>query len=181
MPTRTLALACAVGAAALALTGITYAATAGSTQTEPSARRAVPSVQRAARPVHRAAAPAAAAPSRPSAGEKGVEGRDHEGRDHGRERREEGRIHFNDRTFSAATDGCVIVASGLGSDSFSIFNDSEKTVEVFRGFTCDNGAPVATVGPHGATHGVVTRTVHQDLFGDDGVVGSFEVIGHYDE
>ncbi|WP_454382146.1 hypothetical protein [Streptomyces sp. JNUCC 63] len=83
--------------------------------------------------------------------------------------------------YSASAEGCVTAASGLGSSSFNVFNDSRKTVEVFRGFTCDNGAPVATVGPHGATNGVVTRTVHGSLFGDDGVVGSFRVLGDHDE
>lgn len=91
-----------------------------------------------------------------------------------------GRIYFNDRTYSAHTDGCVTVASGLGSSSFSVYNDSRVIIEVFRGFTCDNGAPVATVGPHGTGYGVVTRTVHGGVFGDDGVVGSFRVI-HHDE
>ncbi|MER6569293.1 hypothetical protein ABT288_24685 [Streptomyces sp. NPDC001093] len=110
------------------------------------------------------------------------EGRDGAGRRHGRG--EEGRIFFNERSYPASVDGCITAASGLGSDSFSVFNDSRKTVEVFRGFACDNGAPVATVGPHGNTFGVVTRTVHEGLagglagglFGDDGAVGSFRVI-----
>ncbi|MFE7234799.1 hypothetical protein ACFY3J_14325 [Streptomyces sp. NPDC001231] len=83
--------------------------------------------------------------------------------------------------YSAAAEGCITTASGLGSSSFNVFNDSRRTIEVFRGFTCDNGAPVATVGPHGATNGVVTRTVHGSLFGDDGVVGSFLVLADDDE
>ncbi|WP_406476990.1 hypothetical protein [Streptomyces sp. NBC_01615] len=109
------------------------------------------------------------------------EGRDREGGGRGYGHREEGRIDFNERTYSAAAEGCITAASGLGSSSFNVFNDSWKTVEIFRGFACDNGGPVATVGPHGATHGVVTRTVHGGLFGDDGVVGSFRVIGDHDE
>ncbi|MEV0494986.1 hypothetical protein [Streptomyces atratus] len=108
-------------------------------------------------------------------------GRDDGGRDRGSDRGydrgDEGRIQFNDRTYSAASDGCITAASGLGSSSFSISNDSWKTVEVYRGSTCDNGSPVATVGPHGATHGVVTPTVQGGLFANDGVVGSFRVIG----
>ncbi|MGW3654953.1 hypothetical protein ACWD6R_04215 [Streptomyces sp. NPDC005151] len=109
-------------------------------------------------------------------GGRGYEGRDR-GSDRGYDRGEDGRIQFNDRTYSAASEGCITAASGLGSTSFSISNDSWKTVEVYRGSTCDNGSPVATVGPHGATHGVVTPTVEGGLFANNGVVGSFRVIG----
>ncbi|MER5688824.1 hypothetical protein [Streptomyces sp. NPDC002205] len=93
--------------------------------------------------------------------------------------KDEGRIQFNDRTYSAAADGCITAASGLGSSSFSISNDSRKVVEVYRGATCDNGSPVATVGPYGSTHGVVTPTVQGGLSLNDGVVGSFRVIGDH--
>ncbi|WP_055490860.1 hypothetical protein [Streptomyces sp. TP-A0356] len=213
MPTRTFAVAAAVvGAAALATTGITYASTAGSPQAAQPAHRAAPApAHRAPAPAHRAAPPvqhpAPATAPLGGSGEDGKkdegrdrdrEGRDREGRDRDREggrrheRREEGRIYFNERTYSAFTEGCVTAASGLGSSSFSIFNDSKKVVEVYRGFTCDNGAPVATVGPYGATNGVVTRTfsagqfgdtfnLNGGGFGDDGVVGSFRVIGHHDD
>ncbi|GAA3374596.1 hypothetical protein GCM10020367_39090 [Streptomyces sannanensis] len=202
MPTSTFAVAAAgVGAAVLATTGIVYAATAGSTQAAPSVQRAAPSVQRAAPPVRKAApsdpkaAPAASDPkAAPAAaplgsgsgkrdegrGEEG-RGRDEGGRGRDHERRDRGRIYFNEREYSAYGDGCITAASGLGSSSFNIFNDSKKTVEVFRGFTCDNGAPVAVVGPYGATNGVVTPTVHGGAFFDDGVVGSFRVIGGYGE
>ncbi|WP_405884620.1 hypothetical protein OG762_41575 [Streptomyces sp. NBC_01136] len=184
MPTRTFAVAGAgVGAAVLAAAGITYASTAGSTPASPSVHRAAVSVHRAARPVQRAA-PAVAAPSGGgSASREKDEGRDREGggRGHGHGHEEEGRIYFNERTYSASAEGCITAASGPGSTSFSVFNDSRKTVEVFRGFSCDNGGPVATVGPHSDTNGVVTRTDHGGVFGDDGVVGSFRVIGDYDE
>lgn len=223
MPTRIFTVATAVvGAATLATTGITYASTAGSSQTAlhaaPAPKPAAPPVHRAAPPLHRAApavrhpAPVAALTGNGNGNadeKKSDRGRDHEERHgegehrgHGYERRDEGRIEFNERTFSAAPDGCVIAASGLGSNSFSIFNDSDKTVEVFRGFTCDNGGPVAVVGPHGSTFGVVTSPFHEDregyggiegleglqglggfggLFPDDAVVGSFRVIGHHDD
>ncbi|MGX4691512.1 hypothetical protein [Streptomyces sp. JNUCC 63] len=188
MPTRTFAVAAAgVGAAVLAATGITYASTSGSAPASPSVHQPAASVQRAAQPVQRAAqpvrqaAPAAAPSGRDSAGGEKGEGRDREGGGRGYGHKEEGRIYFNERVYSASAEGCVTAASGLGSSSFNVFNDSRKTVEVFRGFTCDNGAPVATVGPHGATNGVVTRTVHGSLFGDDGVVGSFRVLGDHDE
>ncbi|MGW1401510.1 hypothetical protein ACWCRF_23255 [Streptomyces sp. NPDC002405] len=193
MPTRTFAVAAAgVGAAVLAATGITYAATSGSSQASPSVHQPAAAVHRAAQPDQRAAQPdqraaqpdqraAPAAAPENGGGREGDGGRDREGggRDFGR--KEGGRIYFNDRVYSAAAEGCITTASGLGSSSFNVFNDSRRTIEVFRGFTCDNGAPVATVGPHGATNGVVTRTVHGSLFGDDGVVGSFLVLADDDE
>ncbi|GAA3485168.1 hypothetical protein [Streptomyces yanii] len=113
-------------------------------------------------------------------GDGGRDGGYDRGSDRGYDGGRDGQIQFNDRTYSAASEGCITAASGLGSSSFSISNDSWKTVEVYRGSTCDNGSPVATVGPHGATHGVVTPTVQGGLFANDGVVGSFRVIGdHY--
>ncbi|MDF3302591.1 hypothetical protein [Streptomyces tropicalis] len=210
MPTRTFAVAAAgVGAAVLAATGITYASTTESTPASPSVHRAAAPVHRAAAPVQRAAppvqraAPAAAPADGAGAGggggkdedrgregggrqdgdrqDGGRQGDDRQGEGRGYGHKEEGRISFNEREYSASTEGCITAASGLGSNSFNVFNDSRKTVEVFRGFTCDGGAPVATVGPHGATNGVVTRTVHGGVFGDDGVVGSFRVIGDHDE
>ncbi|MGW3076545.1 MULTISPECIES: hypothetical protein [unclassified Kitasatospora] len=197
MRTRTLAVAAAgVGAAALATTGITYALTTGSTPASPSVRQvaqpaqpaapAPPAVQPAAEPDKQAAPAAAASGGDSESGERheGEGGDRHDGgRGHGHE--EAGRIYFNERTYSADAEGCITAASGLGSSSFSIFNDSRKVVEVYRGFSCDNGGPVATVGPYGATNGVVTRTdhggVYGGLLGGGGAVGSFRVIGDRDE
>ncbi|MGW7525761.1 hypothetical protein [Streptomyces sp. NPDC054783] len=181
-----------MGATVLAAAGITYASTVGSAPASPSVHRAAKPVHPVAKPVHRAAKPAhraaqpvqradsAAAPS----GSRSGSGERREGRDGGRRgngHEEEGRIFFNERSYPASVDGCITAASGLGSNSFSVFNDSRKTVEVFRGFACDNGGPVATVGPHGDTFGVVTPTEHEGLFGDDGAVGSFRVICEHDE
>jgi hypothetical protein len=109
------------------------------------------------------------------------EGRDRGGGEHGYGHEEKGKIYFNDRTYSAAAEGCITAASGLGSTSFNVFNDSRKTIEVFSGFNCDNGAPVATVGPHDATNGVVTGTGFGGLFGGDATVGSFLVVSDHDE
>ncbi|MEU9476654.1 hypothetical protein [Streptomyces sp. NPDC048191] len=135
------------------------------------------------------AAPAAAPADGGSAGGGRNEGRGGGGRGGGQGHN--GRIYFNERTYPAVAEGCITAASGPGASSFSVFNDSGKTVEVFRGFSCDNGAPVAVVGPHGETHGVVSRTDDGDafgeaglfgrLFGDDGVVGSFRVVCDHDE
>ncbi|MET7310962.1 hypothetical protein ACWD7C_33205 [Streptomyces sp. NPDC005134] len=177
MTTRTVAVTAAVvGAAVLATTGITYASAAGSTQ-------AAPSIQ----------APAAA----PFGGDggntgnagtgKGNEGKGNEGYGggygggggHGGYHYE-GRIHFNERTYSAHPDGCITVVSGLGSRSFNVRNDSRHSVEVFRGATCDNGSPVATVGPWSTSNGVFTRQVHGGVKVRNGVVGSFRVVrDHY--
>jgi hypothetical protein len=185
MPTRSFAVAAAgVGVTVLATTGITHASTASDDTVVPSVHRAVASAERAAQPAQ-PARPAAPGTGKGDSHDREGGGRDDGGRDGGRRdggRKDEGRIYFNERSYSASTDGCVAAASGLGSSSFNIFNDSWRTVEVFRGFTCDNGSPVATVGPHGGTNGVVTSTVQDSLlFGDDGVVGSFRVISDYDE
>lgn len=217
MRTRTYAVAAAVaGVAALATTGITYASMDGFSEPAPAAKPALARVDRAAPPAHHSAPAAPAPQGKGTSDEHRGEGRDRgqehgEGQDHSQEhgekhghrrgeerghgRRHEGRIEFNERTFPAVPDGCIVAASGLGSSSFSVFNDSDRTVEVFRGFTCDNGPPVAIVGPHGDTFGVVPRIAHQDfgddeeressgglggfggLFPGDGVAGSFRVIG----
>ncbi|MET8288669.1 hypothetical protein ACGFWD_00155 [Streptomyces sp. NPDC048448] len=105
-------------------------------------------------------------------------GRDGGGRDGGGRggRGYEGRIDFNERSYSAQSWGCITVVSGLGSRSFNVRNDSHRTVEVFRGATCDNGSPVATVGPWSTTNGVVSHFVHGGVKVRDGVVGSFRVV-----
>ncbi|OIJ94199.1 hypothetical protein BIV25_23260 [Streptomyces sp. MUSC 14] len=185
-----------VGVTVLVAAGIPYASADGTAPRASAAHHAVRSVHRAAPP----AAPAVLAGGRGAGGEKG-EGRDGGGRDHGRDggdrgRERGGKIFFNERTYSALAEGCITVS---GSSSFSIFNDSRRTVEVFRGYTCDGGAPVTTVGPHGETYGEVTRGDHGGVFGDeglfgrggvfgaggvfgeDGVVGSFRVVGHHGE
>ncbi|MFF7189087.1 hypothetical protein ACFZAR_28400 [Streptomyces sp. NPDC008222] len=203
MPTRTFAVTAAVVAtAALATTGLTYASAVESTEAGPHAKHAArhaAHAAHAARPASKAAHPRHAAPAAPAAAAANGGGdshgkRDEGGSDRGRDRdrdhghRGPGWIHFNERTYSAAVDGCITAASGLGSNSFSIDNDSDQFVEVYRGFTCDNGAPVATVGPHGSTFGVVPSTSdggdysHEDeffraaMFADDNVAGSFRVV-----
>ncbi|MGW2651045.1 hypothetical protein ACWC2T_40745 [Streptomyces sp. NPDC001393] len=71
---------------------------------------------------------------------------------------EEGRILINERSYLAHKDGCITVMSGLGATSFNIFNDSSKTVLVFDGAVCDNGAPIATIGPKSTADGVRPHT-----------------------
>ncbi|MFI5748487.1 hypothetical protein ACIBBE_21720 [Streptomyces sp. NPDC051644] len=177
MVTRsTVVTAALAAAAALAATGITYASAASS---EPA--QAAPVVQQATAPV--------SALNGGDAG-KGDEGRGNEGRGnedrgndrgHGDRRHYEGRIQINERTYTAEAGGCVTVVSGLGSRSLNIRNDSRRTVEVFRGATCDNGAPLATVGPWSSSDGVFPGRVRGGVKVRDGVVGSFRVIErHHD-
>ncbi|MGV9566907.1 hypothetical protein [Streptomyces sp. NPDC003480] len=209
MPTRTFAVTAAVVAAGvLATAGLTYASTLESTEARPPAKHAARKAAHAAHPASKATHPrhaAAAAPAAPVApaaaaasggGDthgKRDEGGSDRGRGRGRGHRGPGWIHFNERTYSAAVEGCVTAASGLGSNSFSIDNDSDKFVEVYRGFTCDNGAPVATVGPYGSTFGVVPSTSNEggdyshgdeffraSMFADDNVAGSFRVVHRED-
>ncbi|WP_392749398.1 hypothetical protein [Streptomyces sp. LN590] len=185
MTTRTVAVtAAAVGAAVLATTGITYASAAGSPQAAPSVQQAAPAVQQGA--------PAAA----PLGGEGGNEGgvaggKGNEGGGYGggggggygggHGYKYEGRIFINERSYSARSEeGCITVVSGLGSRSFNVRNDSHRSVELFRGATCDNGSPVATVGPWSTSNGVFTRQVRGGVKVRHGVVGSFRVVrDHY--
>ncbi|MEU6662077.1 hypothetical protein [Streptomyces sp. NPDC046821] len=192
--TRSRAVTAAVAAAAsLTAVGITYATAspAPQVQTAPAAAHAAPAP---------AAAQVAPAPMDGGVGGKGKEGNDRndyggkgndrgdrgdrgdrndrgDRGDRGREF-EEGRIQINERSYSSHPGGCITVVSGLGSTSLNVRNDSRKTVEVFRGATCDNGAPIATVGPHSSSDGV--RTGHtKGVHVWDGVVGSFRVINNH--
>ncbi|WP_329614444.1 hypothetical protein OG244_15765 [Streptomyces brevispora] len=169
MSKRSIAVTAAiVGAAALAATGINYAAAAGPEAAPVSA----PAVQKAAAP---AAAPLGGDAGKGNEKDRGGD-RDRD-RDRGRGHHERGRIDFNERSYSAESGGgCITVVSGLGSRSFNVRNDSRKTVEVFRGATCDNGSPVATVGPWSTSNSIQPHTVRGGVFVHDGVVGSFRVI-----
>ncbi|WP_406415678.1 hypothetical protein OH809_41875 [Streptomyces sp. NBC_00873] len=188
MKTRTVAVtAAAVGAAVIATTGITYASAAGSTQAAPSVQQAAPAVQQAAPD----AAPLGGEGGNGGGG-KGNEGGGYGGGERGgnerggherRGHREEGRIFINERSYSArGEEGCITVVSGLGAKSFNVRNDSRRTVEFFRGATCDNGSPVATVGPWSTSNGVFTRKhIRGGVFVRNGVVGSFRVVrDHFD-
>ncbi|MGW3952678.1 hypothetical protein ACWEKM_17510 [Streptomyces sp. NPDC004752] len=152
--TRSTAVTAGIAAAAaLAATGITYASAAS--------------------------APVQVAPAQvPLGAGKGSEGNEgNEGRGKGFE--EEGLIHINERSYSSHPGGCITVVSGLGAKSLNIRNDTRRTVEVFRGAVCDNGAPIATVGPHSSSDGVNPRS--NDGFAvEDAVVGSFRVVKDHD-
>ncbi|MGW4731166.1 hypothetical protein ACWEQC_18725 [Streptomyces shenzhenensis] len=152
-------------AAALAATGITYAsATSTSAKASPAALQAAP-VQ---------------APFDGNDEKGNEENEENEGRGKGFEKGfekgfDEGRIHINERTYSSHPDGCITVVSSLGAKTLNIRNDSRRTVEVFRGAVCDNGAPIATVGPHSSSDGVKPHKT-KGFFVKDGVLGSFRVI-----
>jgi hypothetical protein len=105
---------------------------------------------------------------------KGNEGRGNERRGH-EERREEGRIFVNERSYSARPGDCITVISGLGAKTLNVRNESHKRVEVFRGAVCDNGAPIATVGPHSSSNGVDDLHVKDGVHVKDGIVASFRV------
>ncbi|MGW0629492.1 hypothetical protein [Streptomyces sp. NPDC002758] len=183
-PRSTIVTAAVAGAAALAATGITYASAASAP---------VP---------QQAPAVAAVAPFGGDSGQgnnnesKGNEGYGNQGnqgyqgnkgnkgnnneKNFKREYHEEGRIHVNERSYSSRPGDCITVLSGLGAKTLNIRNDSRRTVEVFRGAVCDNGAPVAVVGPHSQSDGVIVRHTH-GIHVKDGVVGSFRVIKRYSD
>jgi hypothetical protein len=161
--------AAAAAAAALAATGVTYASAASAPEAAPAAPAAV------AAP----AAPAAAAPmGGAGTGNNDNNGKGNEGREGGRGERGffEGRVQINERSYSAHPGDCITVVSGLGARTLNIRNDTHRVVEVFRGAVCDNGAPVAVVGPFSQSDGVrvhCTPGVHVR----NGVIGSFRVVG----
>ncbi|GAA1252670.1 hypothetical protein [Streptomyces aureus] len=166
MSKRSIAVTAAIaGAAALAATGINYAAAAG-TEAAPAA----PAVRQAAAP--------AAAPLGGDSGQGKEKGNDYN-KGNNNHFRYEGRIQINERSYSAGSDGCITVVSGLGANSFNVRNDSRKTVEVFRGATCDNGSPVATVGPWSISNSVSPHRVRGGVFVKHGVVGSFRVVNDF--
>ncbi|MGW3462833.1 hypothetical protein ACWDE9_25965 [Streptomyces olivaceoviridis] len=175
----TLVTASVAAAAALTATGITYASAAPA----PAAAQIAPATV--------AAAPFGGSgkgnESKGNEGNeskgnegRGYEGRNNEGRDNEDHDFEEGRIHINERSYSTRPGDCITVVSGLGAKTLNIRNDSRKTVEVFRGAVCDNGAPVATVGPHSQSDGVHVDCV-EGIHVEDGVVGSFRVIKRHEE
>ena len=91
-----------------------------------------------------------------------------------RDNRGDGQIQVNERTYSADPGSCIAVVNVpnplVGATSFNIRNDSHRTVEFFNGITCDNGAPIATVGPRSSSNAI---TGTQPVLGN--LVGSFRV------
>ncbi|MFI9273347.1 hypothetical protein ACIGXM_21895 [Kitasatospora sp. NPDC052896] len=175
--TRATAVTAALGAAAaMAVTGLTYSSAASQPVTQ--AAQAAPAVQQVV-------APAGNDGNNGNNGNngKGNEGKGNEGggggHRHHRRHHREGRIHINERSYSSRAGDCITVVSGLGARSLNIRNDSHKTVEVFSGAVCDNGAPIATVGPHSSADGVKPHC-NDDVFVEKGVVASFRVVHRHE-
>ncbi|MGV4984305.1 hypothetical protein ACVB8X_04045 [Streptomyces sp. NRAIS4] len=183
--TRTNIVTAAVaGAAALAATGVTYAAAASAPEAAPEAAPAAA----AAAPFGGAGAGGGNNNSNNNNGNNNGNnnngnddednwGRGGEGRGEGGGHWGGGRIQINERSYSSHPGDCVTVVSGLGARTLNIRNDSDSRVEVFRGAVCDNGAPVAEVGRHSQSDGVRVGDV-DGIKVKDGVVGSFRVVGH---
>ncbi|KOV63995.1 hypothetical protein [Streptomyces sp. MMG1121] len=158
LSSSTMVTASVSAAAALVATGITYASA-----TSAEAPQAAP-------------AGVAAAPLGGNSGQgKGNEGKGNEGGEH---HHREGRILVNERSYSSRSGDCITVVSGLGARSLNVLNESRKTVEVFRGAVCENGAPIATVGPHSSSYGLHVDE-DDNVHVRDGVVASFRVTRHH--
>jgi hypothetical protein len=197
-------IAASVGVAVAAATGVTYASSALE-----SAPKSASVVQDAAPVAPRggngtgteAGSNAAADPG----GKESWGGKKGEGRGEGRGGNwGEGRIYVNERSYSADPGSCIVVVNvsngffpgaannfngnGFNANSFNIRNESDRTVEFYNGVTCDNGAPVATVGPRSSSNSVTGgagthRAAETVAPGQQQrhpvVVGSFRVIhGH---
>ncbi|MFF2507714.1 hypothetical protein ACFVTY_30715 [Streptomyces sp. NPDC058067] len=154
MRTRTVvAIALSVGAAVVAATGINHASASS------PAPKSAPSVQEAVA----AAAPAAA----PQGGDGQT--------DFNSQNRDLGRIHVNERTYSAAPGECTAVISSPAT-SFNVLNESDRTVEFFNGITCDNGSAVAKIGPRNSSSAIPGTTVLDGTTVPFALVGSFRAI-----
>ncbi|MFD9116702.1 hypothetical protein ACFU6M_21850 [Streptomyces bottropensis] len=187
-------IAASVGVAVAAATGVTYASSAleSAPKTTSLVQDAAPVAPRGGNGTGTEAGSNASSDpggkenwgGKESWGGKKGEGRG-ESRGEGRgDNREEGRIYINERSYSADPGSCIAVVNvnslivpPLNSTSFNIRNESDRTVEFYNGVTCDNGAPVATVGPRSSSHSVAGQQQLQNL----AIVGSFRVInnGHH--
>lgn len=173
MRTRTITvIAASVGVAVATATGVTYASSALESTPKSTPPKSAPIVVE--KP-----APAAGAPAAAPLGGTGA----HE--EHDARRREDnqhhnqGRIFINERSYGADPGSCIAVVNineaVFGANSFNIRNESDKTVEFFSGVTCDNGAPLAVVGPHSSNTSVAGVTAAAGTLR----VGSFRVIDHH--
>ncbi|MFF7241715.1 hypothetical protein [Streptomyces collinus] len=179
MQLRSTVITAAVSAAAaLAATGITYASAA------PASAPAPQQAQVTAAP-HGGSNGNNNSKGNEGNNSKGNEGKGNEGNDdnddNGYRGEDEGRIQINERSYSTHPGDCITVVSGLGAKTLNVRNESRKAVEVFRGAVCDNGAPIATVGPHSSSYGVDPGCT-EGIDIDEGVVASFRVVKrHHDE
>ncbi|MFI9805626.1 hypothetical protein ACIHEJ_14870 [Streptomyces sp. NPDC052301] len=177
-------------AAALVASGITYASASTSATRAPSVIAGGTGT-----------APVATDPGSASKGNEGVaviaggtvqgrqpehrENREH--REH-REHHEEGRIQINERSYSSHPGECVVVAlvgtAGRIANSLNIFNDSDRTVDVFKGPVCDNGAPIAHVERDSTAYNVNPDDCCEPNTGGNVCLASFRVVherDHHDD
>ncbi|MGW5047532.1 hypothetical protein [Streptomyces griseoluteus] len=189
MKLRSTVITAAVSAAAaLAATGITYASAASASAPQEAPAAAVAAVTGGSGQGGTVKGNAGGNSSNNgNSNSKGNEGKGNEGNDRDDDDNNEGggdykgRIQINERSYSTHPGDCITVVSGLGAKSLNIRNESRKAVEVFRGAVCDNGAPIATVGPHSSSYGVKPGCV-EGLDIDKGVVASFRVVKrHHDD
>ncbi|MPY54081.1 hypothetical protein [Streptomyces acidicola] len=160
------AIAASVGIVAAAATGVNYASASS------SAPRSAPqnAAQSAAQSAGQSAGQSApnvvgdAASTVPQGGDN---------RTNINRRENEGRILVNERTFAAEHGVCTAVISSQ-SANFNVRNESDKTVEFFSGITCDNGAPIAIIGPRSSSSAIPGTVVTGG--GITAIVGSFRVI-----
>lgn len=176
------AIAASVGIVAAAATGVNYASASS------SAPRSTP--QNAAQSVAESAGQPAAQPAAQSAGRSAGQAAPNvvedaassvpQGGDNRTDlnrRNNEGRILVNERTFAAEHGVCTAVISSQ-SASFNVRNESDQTVEFFSGITCDNGAPIAIIGPRSSSSAIPGTVVAGG--GITAIVGSFRVIDNND-
>ncbi|MFJ4603876.1 hypothetical protein [Streptomyces griseoluteus] len=186
MKLRSTVITAAVSAAAaMAATGITYASAAPA-----AAPQEAPAAVAAASGGSGQGGTAKGNPggnSNSNGNSKGNEGKGNEGNDWDDDDNEggggdyKGRIQINERSYSTHPGDCITVVSGLGAKTLNVRNESRKAVEVFRGAVCDNGAPIATVGPHSSSYGVKPGW-SEGIDIDNGVVASFRVVKrHHDD
>ncbi|MFF8649349.1 hypothetical protein ACF06D_14075 [Streptomyces griseoluteus] len=186
MKLRSTVITAAVSAAAaMAATGITYASAAPA-----AAPQEAPAAVAAASGGSGQGGTAKGNPggnSNSNGNSKGNEGKGNEGNDWDDDDNEggggdyKGRIQINERSYSTRPGDCITVVSGLGAKTLNVRNESRKAVEVFRGAVCDNGAPIATVGPHSSSYGVKPGW-SEGIDIDNGVVASFRVVKrHHDD
>lgn len=164
MRTRTVvAIALSVGVTVLAATGMNYASASS------SAPKSAPSVQQADASV-------------PQGGDgqtnfnyRNDNDRNDNFRNDNFRNNDRGRVYVNERTFAAEPGVCTAVISSPAR-SFNVLNESNRTVEFFRGITCDNGSARAKIHPGDSTSEIEGTTVLDGATVPFALVGSFRAI-----
>ncbi|MGW6903331.1 hypothetical protein [Streptomyces sp. NPDC054940] len=161
MRTRTVvAIALSVGVTVLAATGMNYASASS------SAPKSAPAVQEADASIPQG-----------GDGQTNFNYRNDNDRNDSRNFRNDGRgrIFVNERTYAAEPGVCTAVISSPAS-SFNVLNESDRTVEFFRGITCDNGSARARIHPGDSTNEIEGTTVLDGATVPFALVGSFRAV-----